>query len=236
MIEEAKIGKVPQISEIVNSMVKGLFKSGWDIAMRSYWQSQEFRKVIEQLVAITNDNKHYCPQLKTALMWMKVCPYHNIKCVIMVDDIHNNIMANHGIPFSRNNEDLQRDVLREQVIVTNRDIKSFMVPVVGNNKNYNYNLERWCKQGVLMMPLAPTYRIGGSAHYEIWKDFRARVIEAIEENHKNISWVLVGDRAQKYEHTIDSKYTIPVDTQPELSVPDWPEKINNKLKVPIDWK
>ncbi len=228
--------KIVTEKQIINEIVKGLFKTGWDTAMHSYWYSREFTEVIKSLLIILGDNKHFCPKMKTMFHWLKVCPFKSIKCVIMVDDTHNGILSNHGIPFSRDNSDLGQNEYTGKVIVKNRDIKTFLVPVVQDNESYNYNLERWCKQGVLMMPLASTWRVGGQAHYELWKDFRVRIIETIEEMHKDIPWLLVGEKAQRYECTIESKHTIPIDLQPELSIPNWNEKINSLLEKPIDWQ
>lgn len=223
--------KVINIDEIVENIVKGLSGTGWDKVMSSYWESPEFSDVIHKLVDMVEDGKNFCPKVHKMFRWMQLTSVDSIKCVIMGIDRYNNAPDNVGIIYSRLESMLTEDKLRGEYVMNNKFIASFLNPVI-KTKKFNYNLERWCSQGVLFFPYSPTYRLNGEPHYALWANFRARVIEAIDTD---VTWLLMEEKCHKYENLIKSNDVVLMNVLPELYPTNWVEHVNRRLKQPIIW-
>lgn len=229
--------KVPvettDIEKVRRKIIQHLGISGWAKAMYSYWDSVDFLEVLNKLKALSEDNKSFVPDIQYMFNWMKFCPYEKIRCVIMVEDRWKS-GTYRGIPLSMDEELIKKDVCTGLAINRNYDIESFMAVL----DKRRYGLEPWCRQGVLMFPISPTSRTNGNPHTELWSDFRARVIEAVEEQHKDLPWLLVQKPVWKYENLIQSKHTIPMKLYPEADV-QWDKALNKILvaqgKEPVVW-
>ena len=179
---------------------------------------------------------------------MRTTPYESIRCVMIIDDNHNQLDSI-GIPWvqdmskmskietARSNAAKYKGRGKEIRICTRMDIKWFLSELVPDDTEYfDYDLTRWCKQGVLMMPYSPTCKIDGKPHYNIWSDFRARIIEMINDRYKEIPVLLIGEKTHKYEDLIDSRYTLPVTVYRECNHPDWYKIVNEWITgEPIQW-
>jgi uracil-DNA glycosylase len=65
--------------------------------------------------------------------------------------------------------------------------------------DHDPDLERWAKQGVLLINTAHTVRKGeAGSHLHLWDMFTARVIHVLVNRHQPIVWMLWGSKAKKH--------------------------------------
>lgn len=75
--------------------------------------------------------------------------------------------------------------------------------------NFDYSLESWAKQGVLMLNTALTVeKKKTGSHLQLWKPFTEEVFKVLNTYHTGLIFVLLGKEAQKYEVLINSNQHI----------------------------
>lgn len=233
--------------QTINKILLYLRGSGWDTSMHSYWNSDNFKEVISQLHQFVEEEKRFVPKVKDMFTWMSTCPWETIKCVIFIDDSRNHLNIT-GIPYSQEESKMpkaqlgQLHITEDTRVNKTEEIEQFIRRVKRSNDDvFDYNLTHWCKQGVLLIPYRITHRIGvlSKAHADLWKEFRARLIEEIGYTYPNIPWVLVNSSTFNYRPLINSKHILNVKTDHPYQNNFWPfwvnKHIQNSGKPPIIW-
>lgn len=222
------------MEEIIDNILLYLKGSGWDEELWQYFKSREFEKVIEFLQEQVKENKRFVPGIEQMFYWMKRIKFDTIKCVLFIEDPYNKLDRT-GMPIMNKDEFTK---------TMNDGLGQFFDVKLNKYRTEfdEYNIDRWCDQGVLFFPYACTIRLEGKPHNQIWTDFRARVIDIINYRHKHIPWVLMNltdteNGTHKYENLIESKYTFPMVLFPANTT--WSKWVNeclrNKNIEPIDW-
>jgi len=80
--------------------------------------------------------------------------------------------------------------------------------------NFDYTLEHWAKQGVLLLNCSLTVPKGGPAdgHVDIWKPFMSYFIKSFAETYTGIPWVFFGKKPQFYSELV------PISTHSKFNV------------------
>jgi uracil-DNA glycosylase len=132
-----------------------------------------------------------------------LCPFENVKAVIIGQDPYHGPGQAHGLCFSvRKNLDFPPSLVN-----IFKEIQSDM----GIQKQTNGNLERWAAQGVLLLNATLTVRAhqAGSHQKKGWEQFTDSVINIINSEKQNIVFFLWGAYAQKKGEAIDrSKHLV----------------------------
>jgi len=228
--------------EIKKKVISYLKGTGWDIELAHYWESQTFLDCINKLQQYVEEEKLFIPEIGIVFRFLKECPFSSIKTVIFIDDDFNNLTGHTGIPYSQNTKIMKKPEFpkhADERICIRKEVSFFLCYLTMNNRTFNYDLTRWCNQGVLMLPYALTTRLNGLPHYNLWKELRIRIIDIINIQYPKIPWVLVGERAIKMEDVISSKniqlFEVSHTTKPTF----WFDNVNNTLKnnnqEPINW-
>lgn len=69
----------------------------------------------------------------------------------------------------------------------------------------NNDLTDWARQGVLLLNVALTVReTKAASHLAVWKPYTTEIIRYINENHKNIVYILWGNYAKEFASMIDA--------------------------------
>lgn len=125
------------------------------------------------------------------------CPFDRVKAVIIGQDPYHGPGQAHGLCFS------VRDGVRHPPSLVN------IFKEIGNDLNIEChqsgNLERWARQGVLLLNATLTVRAHspGSHQKKGWEIFTDEVIRIIAEEKSNIVFFLWGSYAQKKGSHID---------------------------------
>jgi len=171
-----------------------------------------------------------------------LCSFENTKAVIIGQDPYHGPGQAHGLCFS----------VRDGVGFPPSLINIFkeIELDLGYKRPGSGNLERWARQGVLLLNATLTVRAhqAGSHQRKGWEEFTDSVIRTINQEKENIVFFLWGAYAQKKGETIDrSRHLILESVHPSpLSasrgffgnkhVSRCNEYLENHGIAPIDWK
>jgi uracil-DNA glycosylase len=126
-----------------------------------------------------------------------LCPFPGVKVVIIGQDPYHGPGQAHGLCFSvREGIDFPPSLL---------NIFKEIEADLGILKPQSGNLERWAKQGVLLLNATLTVRanLAGSHQKKGWEQFTDAVISKINNEKNNVVFLLWGAYAQKKGEAID---------------------------------
>ncbi len=126
-----------------------------------------------------------------------LCPFNDVKVVIIGQDPYHGPGQAHGLCFS----------VKENIAFPPSLINIFkeIQNDTGIPRPVSGNLERWARQGVLLLNASLTVRahMPGSHQKKGWEDFTDSVINIINKDRNNIVFLLWGAFAQKKGESID---------------------------------
>ena len=170
--------------------LKGLFGEEWynalDIVLKSeYWRN------LGQKIAKEREIYTIYPEKGSDLLFkaFRTTPLSEVKVVILGQDPYHDGSYD-GFAFS-NRESLKvspslRNILKE---VESDVYDGFQV-------SQSLELERWAKQGVLLINTAHTVRKGNPAsHLDYWRKFTIQVILRLQEQERPVVWIVWGKKA-----------------------------------------
>jgi len=175
-----------------------------EVNIHSSWKTQleeEFNKpYFKDLTSFVKDeySKHQCfpsgKQIFAAFDW---CPFDNLKVVIIGQDPYHGVGQANGLCFSVNNGIAHPPSL----INIFKEIESDL----GMPYPTSGNLERWAKQGVLLLNATLTVRAhnAGSHQKKGWETFTDAVIQSISDKKENVVFLLWGGFAKQKTKLID---------------------------------
>ena len=177
-----------------------------DVKIESSWKEslqQEFDKdYFSNLVGFVKEEyrtKTVYPPAALIFNAFNLCPFSNIKAVIIGQDPYHGHGQAHGLCFS------VRDSVEFPPSLINifKEIKLDL----DINRPHSGNLERWAKQGVLLLNATLTVLAhqAGSHQRKGWEDFTDAVISQINMQKENVVFMLWGAYAQKKGENIDRK-------------------------------
>ena len=176
-----------------------------EVNIHSSWKAHlqnEFSKpYFTDLVNFVNHEykTHQCfppgKQIFAAFYW---CPFDNLKVVIIGQDPYHGVGQANGLCFSVN------DGISHPPSLINifKEIESDL----GTPYPTSGNLERWAKQGVLLLNATLTVRAhnAGSHQKRGWETFTDAVIQSISDKKENVVFLLWGGFAKQKTKLIDT--------------------------------
>lgn len=175
-----------------------------EIKIEASWKEQlieEFGKDyfirLTEFVRNEYQTQHIYPPGKLIFNAFDQCPFGDVKVVILGQDPYHGPGQAHGLCFSVNDgidfPPSLRNIFKEVKADTGAAI-----PGSGN-------LERWAKQGVLLLNATLTVRAhqAGSHQRKGWEDFTDAAIRSLAENRENLVFILWGSYAIKKGEFID---------------------------------
>lgn len=170
----------------------------WKLILKEEFKKDYFRDLVSFVRQEYLQHKIY-PQGKEIFNAFDCCSYEDLKVVIIGQDPYHGPMQAHGLCFS------VKEGVRVPPSLVNifKEIKDDLnkdIPVHGS-------LERWAKQGVLLLNATLTVRANsaGSHQNKGWEEFTDAVIKIISEQKEEIVFLLWGSYAQKKGSFIDTK-------------------------------
>lgn len=181
-----------------------------DIKIETSWKQRlqpEFEKeYFARLVSFVKEEykaKTIYPPGALIFNAFDLCPFDNVKAVIIGQDPYHGEGQAHGLCFS------VRDGVAFPPSLINifKEIESDM----GYKPLPTGNLERWARQGVLLLNATLTVRahIAGSHQKKGWEEFTDSAITVLNNEKENLVFFLWGSYAQKKGASIDrSKHLV----------------------------
>jgi len=175
---------------------------GWKAKLEHEFTKDYFRKLAE-FVKSEYRTKTIYPPGPLIFNAFDLCPFDRVKAVIIGQDPYHGPEQAHGLCFS------VRDGVEFPPSLINifKEIESDLGIVVPRSGN----LERWAKQGVLLLNATLTVRAhqAGSHQNRGWEEFTDNVISLLDKEKLNLVFFLWGAYAQRKGASIDrSKHLV----------------------------
>ena len=171
--------------------------ASWEEHLRSEIRKPYFTKLIEKL---NIEYKEVCyPSEKLIFNAFNLCPFNNVKVVILGQDPYYKKEQAMGLSFSVPEKIKLPLSLRKIYKEIEEDFCKSMPESSGN-------LTHWAEQGVLLLNTTLTVRAGAAnSHKDLgWQEFTDAVIKALSEHHEHIVFMLWGNNAKKKKNLIDT--------------------------------
>ncbi len=180
----------------------------WKEQLKDEFKKEYFTKLVSFVKQEYTNNTIYPPG-KEILRAFDMCSFDKVKVVIIGQDPYHGKGQANGLCFS------VRENVKKPPSLLNifKEIKSD----IGTEIPDNGDLERWAKQGVLLLNATLTVRasMAGSHQNKGWENFTDAVIKAISDKKENIVFLLWGSYAQRKGTVIDTtKHNVLKSTHP----------------------
>ena len=171
-------------------------ESSWKAKLSDEFNKEYFRRLSE-FVRNEYSTKTIYPPGALIFNAFNLCPFNNLKAVIIGQDPYHGPGQAHGLCFSvTDGVDFPPSLIN-----IFKEIQSD----IGIRRPGSGNLERWARQGVLLLNATLTVRahMAGSHQRKGWEEFTDSVISIINRDKNNIVFFLWGAYAQKKGVSID---------------------------------
>jgi uracil-DNA glycosylase len=167
-------------------------ESGWKKILSNEFEKPYF-SVLNQTVYEAYLNKTVFPPSDQIFQAFNLCPFDQVKIVILGQDPYHGPGQAHGLCFSVSEDTRIPPSLRNIY----KEIKSD----IGTDMPENGNLERWAKQGVLLLNATLTVESDkAGSHQGIgWETFTDAVIRIVSDKKETVAFLLWGKYAQAKE-------------------------------------
>jgi uracil-DNA glycosylase len=172
-------------------------ESSWKEELKEEFDKPYFEKIVQFLKEEKKAGKIIYPPGKLIFNAFECTPFSQLKVVIIGQDPYHNPGQAHGLCFSVPDKVPPPPSL-VNIFKELRDDLEIPFPQTGN-------LERWARQGVLLLNAALTVEANKPmSHSEVgWHQFTNEVISRISARKENIVFMLWGKFAQNKETLID---------------------------------
>lgn len=180
----------------------------WKDLLKDEFDKEYFKQLVDFIKSEYSNHKVF-PKGKQIFSAFDHCDFNDLKVVIIGQDPYHGDGQANGLCFSVN-DGIQMPPSLINIFKEIRDDLGKEFPTTGN-------LERWAKQGVLLLNATLTVRAhsAGSHQNKGWETFTDAVISKISEKKEGIVFLLWGAYAQRKGEIIDaSKHKILASAHP----------------------
>lgn len=159
-----------------------------------------YMQKIEQFLAEESKKTKVLPPPADLFRALNLCPFENVKVVIIGQDPYHAIGQANGLSFGVAPKVAIPPSLRNIYKELASDIKGFEIPNHGD-------LTAWAERGVLLLNACLTVSHGQSnSHRSIgWKHFTHAIVKEINDKLDGVVFILWGRNAQEFSSFIDEK-------------------------------
>lgn len=191
-------------SAVVIAMLLLAKRFHMDVKIHPSWKqylAAEFTKpYFNNLAAFVRSeytSKTVYPQPKDIFKAFELCPFENVKVVILGQDPYHGKNQAHGLAFSVPEQAAIPPSLQNIYIELENDL--------GVPPPFSGNLEHWAEQGVLLLnaTLTVVAANAGSHQRKGWEEFTDAVVRAINDQKEHVVFILWGRYAQQKGSFID---------------------------------
>jgi len=182
-----------------------VFMNDWQELLNDELQQDYYIKMREFLIQ-EYKTKQIFPKAKDIYNAFHLTPYHEVKVVIIGQDPYHNDFQAHGLCFS-----VQKNV---DIPPSLRNIYKELASDCGCYIPKHGNLEKWAKQGVLLLNAVLTVRAHEAAsHAKIgWERFTDYVISVLNAREEPIVFLLWGNFARSKKKLITNSQHIIIES------------------------
>lgn len=169
----------------------------WKQLLADEKQKPYFKSIIDFLKKESAAGKTIYPKQKNIFNALKFTPFESVKVVIIGQDPYHNPNQAHGLSFS-----VKEGI---QIPPSLKNIFQEIHDDLGLPYSKNGCLERWAKQGVLLLNSVLTVEAKKpQSHAHIgWQQFTDKVIQSLNHHPESIVFLLWGSYAQRKAELVD---------------------------------
>lgn len=176
---------------------RGAVKTDWNPVLRAELQ-QPYWAELQDFVARERARHTVYPPVKDVFAALHLTPYADTRVLILGQDPYHGPRQAHGLCFS----------VRDGVAIppSLANIHRELHDDLGHRPPGHGNLEKWARQGVLLLNATLTVRAGqaGSHQGKGWERFTDQVIRAVDAKSHRVVFILWGGYARKKKPLIDT--------------------------------
>lgn len=175
----------------------------WHNHLQSEFQADYMKKLKKFLQTEYESGKIIYPEAKKYFNALDLVDLKNVKVVILGQDPYHGPGQAHGLSFSVP-EGVRLPPSLQNIF---KELKTDL----GKEIPKSGNLERWAKQGVLLLNSVLTVEDGKPAAHQKkgWEQFTDKIIEAVDRECEHVVFILWGAYAQKKGSIVDrSKHLV----------------------------
>ena len=153
----------------------------------------QMQKAINQINKLSL--RDLCPAYKSIFKAFTLCDYNDLKVIMLGQDPYPQRGVATGILFGNNVADASQ---------VSPSLRVILKAARGEEWDTgDYNLENWCKQGILMINASLTTLVGQvGIHGWIWRPFISSLLKEISLRNRGLVFILFGKDAQSFESCI----------------------------------
>lgn len=173
-----------------------ILKNQWGELLKDEFEKDYYKKLRSFLIEEYKTKTIY-PNMNNIFNALHYTDYKDVKVVILGQDPYHGPNQSHGLAFSVQPGVRIPPSLRNMYKELHTDL-GLPIP------NHGY-LEKWARQGVLLLNTALTVRAGeANSHRKIgWEIFTDRIIELLNEREDPVIFILWGNNARRKADFID---------------------------------
>lgn len=154
----------------------------------------------------TQDSSFICPAKQNIFKAFKLCPLNKCLTIWVGQDPYPQLGIAQGLLFG-NPSNTSKENYSPSLSVIEEAIVDYTIP--HNIVNFDCTMEFIAKQGVLLINSAFTCQVNQiGSHFNIWKDFTAKLLENLSNYSDNYYWILFGKQAQSFRSFIKGNQVI----------------------------
>jgi len=201
--ETVRVKKEPPAPPVGNISVDPKIEESWKKVLGAEFQQPYFQQLKHFLVAEKKAGKITFPPARQIFHAFDLCPFDDVKVVILGQDPYHGAGQAHGLCFSVNKDIRTPPSLQNMYKELHEDI-GLPIPTHGN-------LEHWAEQGVLLLNTTLTVEAKSPTSHagKGWETFTDQVIRKLSEERKGLVFLLWGNFAKSKKDLINSdKHTV----------------------------
>lgn len=174
----------------------------WKKVLKEEFEQNYFKNLAEKVRQSYLEGQVFPPP-KLVFNAFNLCPFDAVKVVIIGQDPYHGVGQAHGLCFSV-----------QDGVATPPSLKNIYKEIkndLGKDIPQSGNLERWAKQGVLLLNATLTVQAGNAGSHQGWgwEEFTDAAIKKVSEEKEGVVFLLWGRFAQNKSALIDeSKHLI----------------------------
>ena len=179
-------------------MIMKLEKS-WQLQLQSEFSKPYFEKLMDFVSSeFSNGSSRVFPKENEIFRAFESCPFNDVKLVILGQDPYPTLGHAHGLCFS----------VESDVLPLPKSLKNIFKEIEADLEiapHENGDLNRWTKQGVLLLNTVLTVREGqAESHKGVgWEIFTDAVIAKLNERKTGVVYLLWGSKAIKKAESVN---------------------------------
>lgn len=167
-----------------------------------------------------------CPKLKDIFKAFTLCPFSNLRVVILGQDPYPQKDIATGLAFA-NKSNTPESHLSPSLEVLKESVINYNIP--HRTINFDPSLEKWETQGVLLLNSALSCDLGKvGSHVLMWRPFIKSLLINLSKYHTGLVYVLMGTQAISLEPYINRRFNHVI----RIRHPSWYAR--QKQRMPSD--